>query len=281
MRIATVNVNGIRAAVRRGFTGWLAEREPDLVALQEVRSPADLVPIEASTGYHFAYHPGNRAGRNGVALLCRTPPTAVREGFGNRTFDPEGRYLEADYDLCGWQLTIGSLYLPKGGRADDTPAELERYRRKLAFMRSFRPYLTRARRDAQARGREFLVMGDFNIAHTRADVRNWRGNQKSVGFLPEERAWIDTIQSPRTLVDVIRRLRPDEDGPYSWWSWMGNAFNNDTGWRIDYQFASPGLAKAALAGGTDRAASYEARISDHAPVVVDYADCPPQTSGSK
>jgi exodeoxyribonuclease-3 len=272
MRIATVNVNGIRAAVRRGFVDWLTERQCDLVALQEVRAPADLVPIEASTGYHFAYHPGDRAGRNGVALLSRTPPSAVREGFGNSSFDPEGRYLEADYDLCGWKLTVGSLYLPKGGRADDTPEEKQRYLRKLAFMRSFRPYLTRARRQAGARGREFLVMGDFNIAGTRQDLRNWRGNQKSVGFLPEEREWLASIQSPRTLVDVVRRLRPDEDGPYSWWSWMGNAFTNDTGWRIDYHFASAALAAAAVEGGTDRASSYEERLSDHAPVVVDYAD---------
>jgi exodeoxyribonuclease-3 len=115
-------------------------------------------------------------------------------------------------------------------------------------------------------------MGDFNIAHTRADVRNWRGNAKSVGFLPEEREWLGTIQSPRTLVDVVRQLHPDTEGPYSWWSWMGNAFTSDTGWRIDYHFTSAALANAAISGGTDRAESYETRISDHAPVVVDYAD---------
>ena len=272
MRIATFNVNGIRASVRRGFTDWLLERECDLVALQEVRSPADLVPVEASTGYHFAYHPGDRAGRNGVALLCRTPPVAVREGFGNAAFDAEGRYVEADYDLAGWRLTVGSLYLPKGGRADDTPEELARYRRKLRFLRAFRPYLTRARLRARTQGREFLVMGDLNIAHTRQDLRNWRSNKANVGFLPEERAWFDSILGPRTLVDVVRRLHPDAEGPYSWWSWMGNAFTNDTGWRIDYHLATPALARAARTGGTDRPLSYEARLSDHAPVVVDYAE---------
>ncbi len=272
MRIATVNVNGIRASVRRGFGGWLASRDCDLVALQEVRAPGDQVPPEAFAGYHYAYHPGDRAGRNGVALLSRTPPLAVREGFGSPAFDAEGRYLEADYDLCGWRLTVGSLYLPKGGRADDTPAELARYRRKQRFMRSFRPYLRRARLAAQAQGREFLVLGDVNIAHTRLDLRNWRSNQKNVGFLPEEREWLGSVLGPRTLVDVVRRLYPDTDGPYSWWSWMGNAFTNDVGWRIDYQLATPGLARAAVAGGTDRAESYAARLSDHAPVVVDYAD---------
>ena len=113
-------------------------------------------------------------------------------------------------------------------------------------------------------------MGDFNIAHTRLDLRNWRTSKTPVGFLPEERDWFESILGPRTLVDVVRGLHPDTDGPYSWWSWMGNAFNNDVGWRIDYHLATPALAKAAIAGGTDRADSYEARMSDHAPVVVDY-----------
>lgn len=281
MRVATVNVNGIRAAVRRGFGEWLAERDCDLVALQEVRCPSELVPAEALAGYHYCYHPGDRAGRNGVALLSRTPPVALREGFGNPAFDAEGRYLEADLDLNGWRLTVGSLYLPKGGRADDSAAELARYRRKLRFLRSFRPYLARARKQAQAQGREFLVMGDFNIAHTRHDLRNWRSNQGHVGFLPEEREWFASILGPRTLLDVVRRLHPDDDGPYSWWSWLGNAFTNDVGWRIDYQLATPALARAAIAGCTDRASSYEARLSDHAPVVVDYADGPVGASGSK
>ena len=135
MRIATVNVNGIRASVRRGFVDWLETRQPDLVALQEVRAPITEVPEVAHAGYHFAYHPGDRAGRNGVALLSRERPTAIREGFGSR-FDAEGRYLEADYDLAGWRLTVASLYLPKGGRNDDTEAERARYQHKLAFLRA-------------------------------------------------------------------------------------------------------------------------------------------------
>ena len=272
MRVATVNVNGIRASVRRGFADWLQARDCDLVALQEVRCPSALVPPAALAGYYFSYHPGDRAGRNGVALLSRTPPQAIREGFGVPAFDAEGRYVEADLDLNGWRLTVGSLYLPKGGRADDTPDELARYRRKLRFLRHFRPYLTRARRQARARGREFLVMGDFNIAHTRLDLRNWRSNQRHVGFLPEERDWFGSILGPRTLVDVVRRLHPDQPGPYSWWSWLENAFAKDVGWRIDYHLASPALARAARQGGTDRPLTAEDRMSDHSPVVVDYAD---------
>ncbi len=270
MRVATFNVNGIRASLRRGFTDWLSSAEPDLVALQEVRCPLDQLPAQAWPGYHLSYHAGDRAGRNGVALLTRAAPTAVRRSFGNTRFDHEGRYLEADLDLCGWRLRVGSLYLPKGGRGDDTPEELARYRHKERFLATLRPYLRQARIEAQRDGREFLVMGDFNIAHTRADLRNWRSNAGNVGFLPSEREWFSSILGPRTLIDVVRHQHPDADGPYSWWSWLGNAFGNDTGWRIDYQLASPGLAAAAVSAWVDRAATAPERLSDHAPVLVDY-----------
>ncbi len=271
MRAATFNVNGIRASSRRGFDAWLAERHCDIVALQEVRCPAADLPIASFGEYAISYHQGDRAGRNGVALLTRVPPATVRDGFGNAAFDREGRYLEADLDLpSGLRLTVGSLYLPKGGVPDGDTDDLARYRRKMRFLRSFRAYLTRARLTALAGGREFLVMGDFNIAHTRQDLRNWRANQRHEGFLPEERDWFSSLLSPRTLVDVVRRLHPHVDGPYSWWSWRGQSFGNDTGWRIDYQLATPGLAGAAVDGGTDRDPDYESRLSDHAPVVVDY-----------
>ncbi|MDR1833675.1 MAG: exodeoxyribonuclease III [Propionibacteriaceae bacterium] len=265
MRIATFNVNGIRAAVRRGFGAWLADAQPDILALQEMRCPAAEVPPVFS-GYHLSYFPGNLPGRNGVALACRERPAAVREGFGYRD-DAEGRYLEADFD----GLTVGCLYLPKGGvLGTGDPAEDRRYHRKQRFMKSFRAYLGRARRAALGLGREFTVMGDFNIAHERLDLKNWRSNQQNDGFLPEEREWFGSILGPRTLVDVVRRLHPGEAGPYSWWSWRGQAFANDAGWRIDYQLATPGLAARAAVAGTHRDPSYESRISDHAPVVVEY-----------
>ena len=267
MRVATVNVNGIRAAVRRGFDTWLAGRDCDIVGLQEVRCPTPLVPYDVFDGYHFSYHEGNLPGRNGVALLTRQAPLAVREGFGYAR-DAEGRYLEVD--LPG--LRVGSLYLPKGGIPRQGGDELARFQRKLHFMRAFRQHLTRSRRDAKAAGLEFLVMGDFNIAHTKADLRNWSSNSRHPGFLPEEREWFDSLLSPRTLVDVMRHLHPGEKGPYSWWSWLGQSFAKDVGWRIDYHLASPGLARRALTGTTDKEADYESRMSDHAPVVVDYAD---------
>lgn len=271
LRIASMNVNGIRAAVRRGFDRWLADRSPDVVGLQELRCPVDQLPT--LDGYRLSYHPGSLAGRNGVAVLTRAEPAAVRHGFGSRRFDHEGRYLEVDLDPDGERpgLTIGSLYLPKGDRPIDGPAAAAKHRRKLAFMASLRSYLTRARRQAQAAGREFVIMGDFNIAHTALDLRNWRANQRNSGFLPDEREWFDSVLGPRTLHDVVRRLHPDQPGPYSWWTWRGQAFAQDTGWRIDYQLATPGLAATAVAGGTDREPTYQARMSDHSPVVVDYA----------
>lgn len=271
LRIATHNVNGIRSATRRGFADWLAGRDCDVVALQEVRCPADLVPAEAVRGYHLTYHAGVLAGRNGVGFLTRTPPAAVRVGFGHRATDDHGRYLEIDLDLPGHvPLTLGSVYLPKGATHAGPDADPAKYARKLAFMRSFRAYLTRARRNAARAGREFAVMGDFNIAHTERDLKNWRSSRAMEGFLPDEREWFGTLLGPRTLIDVVRSLHPDAQGPYSWWSWLAGRFGADVGWRIDYQLASPGLARAAVAGGTDREAHSSVRLSDHAPVVVDY-----------
>ena len=270
LRIASFNVNGIRAAQRRGIGDWLEEARPDIVAVQEMRSPAAAVPERVFGEHHLDYHEGNLAGRNGVALASRVPPSAVRHGFGHRASDAEGRYIEADYDLDGLRLTVGSVYVPKGATWAGPDADPAKYRRKMRFLASFRSYLTRARRDAAREGREFLVMGDFNIAHTPHDLKAWKTNQRSEGFLPEEREWFGSILGPRTLVDVVRRLHPDEPGPYSWWSWRGQSFTNDAGWRIDYHLASAGLAERAATGGTHRAPTYEARISDHAPVVVDY-----------
>lgn len=270
LRVATVNVNGIRAAHRRGFAQWVASRDPDILAVQEMRCSQDDIPTDVFGERHLTFHSGNLPGRNGVALATKVEPSAVRIGFGHRASDMEGRYLEVDLELQGGPLTVGSLYLPKGATPDGPDANPEKYARKMQFMKSFATYLTRARRAAKRAGREFLVMGDFNIAHTREDLKNWRSNQRSEGFLPEEREWFGTLLSPRTLIDVVRHLNPGVAGPYSWWSWRGQAFDNDAGWRIDYHLASPGLARTAITGGTDRDESYESRLSDHAPVVVDY-----------
>ena len=291
IRIGTHNVNGIRAALRRGFRGYWDETTADVVALQEVRCRVDDLPLEAFDGFHVTLDAGQLAGRNGVAILTRRAPERVRslaevvtevspggrptdlsaERIVNRdlaAFSHEGRYVEVD--LADAPVRVASLYLPKGAAWPYEEGTEEKYLRKMRFMRGLARALTASKREAAAQGREFLVMGDFNIAHTKQDLRNWRSNQKSEGFLPEEREWFGTLLGPRRLIDVVRRLHPDVEGPYSWWSWRGQAFVNDSGWRIDYHLASPALAKAATNAFVGREATYEARVSDHSPVVVDY-----------
>lgn len=287
LRVATVNVNGIRAAQRRGFGTWLTRTEPDLVALQEVRCPVTALPEDAWGGYHAAYDPGQLAGRNGVAILTRVPPVAVRTWSPTddwsfpvarelRAFADEGRYVEAD--LADAPLTIASVYVPKGGlpahlqipgRMREAPDGGAAYVRKLRFARGLTRHLERSRRAAASRGREFLVMGDFNVGHTELDVAAWRRSKGAVGFLPEERAWLDGLVTARGLHDVVRRLHPGVSGPYTWWSWLGGSYAADTGWRIDYHFATPRLARTARRAWVDREVD-GVRISDHAPVTVDY-----------
>lgn len=292
MRIGTHNINGIRATLKRGFRPFWDASGADVIALQEVRCRVADLPPEAFGDYHTTLDTGLLAGRNGVALLTRTPPVRIRtlgepvitieaggsplvtpaERIVNRdlaAFAGEGRYVEAD--LADAPLRVASLYLPKGAAWPYEPDSKEKYDRKMRFMRGFARHLTTSRREAAAEGREFLVMGDFNIAHTKLDLKNWRSNQKSEGFLPEERDWLGAQLGPRKLIDVMRSLHPDVEGPYSWWSWRGQAFVNDSGWRIDYHLASPALAKAATHAFVAREASYEARMSDHAPVIIDYA----------
>jgi exodeoxyribonuclease-3 len=260
LRVAAFNVNGIRAAVRRGFDSWLAGSDVDVLCLQEVRAPLDQIPVEALAGYHVAYHEGDQPGRAGVAVLSRKAPSAIRIGFGSAEFDRQGRYLEVDLD----GVTVGSLYLPKGDVGGD---KLESKRR---FMQELSAYAAFALGTARSVGREFLVCGDFNIAPAEADIKSWKTNLKTVGFLPHEREWIGELISNGFLVDVLRQLHPDRSGPYTWWSWRGKAFDNDAGWRIDHHLASEGLAGTAIAGWVERAADYRERISDHAAVVVDY-----------
>lgn len=286
IRIATANINGIRAAHRRGFDDWLATRGCDVVTLQEVRCPVDALPEDAFGDYHAAYDAGEIAGRNGVAVLTREPAAAVRTWAvadpdrplqrALRTHATEGRYVEVD--LADVPLTVASLYLPKGGlpahlqdprRMREAPDGGAKYERKMAFMAGFARHLAASRKAAAAQGREFLLTGDLNIAHQRHDVAAYKRSNQVEGFLPEEREWLGRQITPRTLVDVVRQLHGDAPGPYSWWSWLGRAYDEDRGWRIDYHLASPRLARAARSYEVDRH-HLGMRISDHAPVVVDY-----------
>jgi exodeoxyribonuclease-3 len=270
MKLVTFNVNGIRAAERRGFRAWLDATEPDILALQEVRCPPGQIPPDVFTGYHLALDAGQLAGRNGVALLSRITPSAVRIGLeADREFADEGRYIEADYDLADQSLTVASLYLPKGAVPQDSPAAQAKFERKLRFCAALGNHLAARIERARTSGRAYTLLGDYNIARTPQDLYNNHSRTPLDGFLPEERAWL-TAALELGLVDVVRQLHPGEQGPYSWWSWRGASWTRDWGWRIDYHLSTPELAQRADFADTDRPVSYEARVSDHAPVVVVY-----------
>ncbi|MDX3226140.1 exodeoxyribonuclease III [Streptomyces sp. ME19-01-6] len=260
LTVTSVNVNGLRAAAKKGFLPWLAGTAADVVCLQEVRAePGELTaPVREPDGWHTVHAPAAAKGRAGVAVYTRREPEGVRVGFGSAEFDDSGRYLEVD--LPG--VTVASLYLPSGEVGTERQEEKER------FMGEFLPYLKELRERAAAGGREVLVCGDWNIAHREADLKNWKSNRKKAGFLPEERAWLSRVYDEAAYVDVVRTLHPDVEGPYSWWSYRGRAFDNDAGWRIDLLVATPGLAERAVKAYVERAASYDQRWSDHAPVTA-------------
>ncbi|MFI1397461.1 exodeoxyribonuclease III [Streptomyces sp. NPDC020681] len=264
LTVTTVNVNGLRAAAKKGFVEWLAGTAADAICLQEVRAEPHQLPDEVREpdGWFTAHAPAGAKGRAGVSLYTRREPDAVRIGFGSSEFDLSGRYIEAD--LPG--VTVASLYLPSG------EVGTERQDEKTRFMKEFLEYLRELKTRAAADGREVVVCGDWNIAHREADLKNWKGNKKNSGFLPEEREWLSRVldADEAAYVDVTRALHPDEEGPYTWWSYRGRAFDNDSGWRIDYQIATPGLADRAVKAWVERAATHEERWSDHAPVTAVY-----------
>jgi len=266
LRIITANVNGVRAAARRGGLDWLAAQEPDVLCLQEVRATDDQlaqVLDDAGLGdWAVAHTEAAAKGRAGVAVLTRDRPLAVRYGIGHAEFEGSGRWAEVDLATAAGPLTVVSTYVPTG--ETDTPRQEQKYRFLDAMgarMRSLR-----GAGDALA-----VVMGDLNVAHREADLKNWKGNLRKSGFLPGERAYLDRwLSDDGGWVDVHRALAGDGPGPYTWWSWRGQAFDRDTGWRIDYQLATKPLAERAVKAVAGRAPTYAERWSDHAAVVADY-----------
>lgn len=262
LNIATINVNGIRAAHRKGLGEWLQANKPDILTLQEVR--AELKDVEAIRdeiwpNANIFMDEATAKGRAGVAILTELTPTRVDTTFGPEDFDSKGRWLEADFNVDGEKLTVVSTYVHAG--EVDTPKQIEKYKFLDAMIE----------RLSQLKDQHAVITGDLNVGHTELDIKNWKGNLKNSGFLPEERAYFDRFMNEIGFVDVGRAAHPDEPGPYTWWSQRGQAFDTNTGWRIDYHLATPTLAKNASNYRVHRAKSYDTRWTDHSPVTVDYS----------
>jgi len=253
LRIITLNLNGIRSAVRKGWLQWLAACGADVVCVQELKAqPGDMVPeITAPAPFRGYFHCAEKKGYSGVGVFTRHAPQRVVEGLGIPDIDSEGRYLRVDFD----NLSVISLYQPSGSSSE------ERQVVKFSFMARFLPHL----RELRDSGREVVLCGDWNIAHKEIDLKNWRGNRKNSGFLPQEREWLTQVFDELGWVDVFRQIEPGPE-QYTWWSNRGQAWAKNVGWRIDYQIATPKFAAAAR-----RVAIYkDQRFSDHAPLTIDY-----------
>lgn len=252
-RVITLNVNGIRSAAKKGFFSWMAEQNADVICLQEIKAcDEDLrSSIFNPIGYYPYFHFAQKKGYSGVALYCKKKPYSVKTGLGWPEADSEGRYVEVD--LGG--LKVASLYLPSGTSGE------ERQSVKMDFLGRFAEYLKTQRLQPC----EYILCGDWNIAHQKIDLKNWRGNQKHSGFLPEERAWMDHLFGEQGFVDAFRLVNPHPE-QYTWWSNRGQAWLKNVGWRIDYQVITQGLKPA-----VKEATIYkERRFSDHAPLLIDY-----------
>ena len=262
LRVASVNVNGIRAAYKRNMADWIAARDVDILCLQEVRAPDKILRDLIGEGWHILHAEAKDKGRAGVAVLSRTEPVAVREHIGEDYFAESGRWVEADFDINGEIFTVVSAYVHSGElgtqKQEDKYRFLQRMNVRLVELKSEKDHV--------------LVVGDLNVVHTQKDIKNWKPNHnKRAGVMDEEIAYFDGFFGPEIgYKDVARELAGDVQGPYTWWSFRGQAFDNDAGWRIDYHMATPALAAKAIKSHVDRASAYDLRFSDHAPLVVDY-----------
>jgi exodeoxyribonuclease-3 len=276
LRVASVNVNGVRAAYAKGMGDWLATRNIDILALQEVRATTEILEELLGPEWDILHDAATAKGRAGVAIASRNKATIHRLALGADDFDSAGRWLEADYEVGDRVVTVVSTYVHSG--EDNTPKQVEKYK--------FLDAMTERMPEIAEHSELAVILGDLNVGHRELDIKNWKGNRKNAGFLPKERAYFDRFFGPRGVdvegvdgtrapglgwVDVGRQWAGEVPGPYTWWSQRGQAFDTDTGWRIDYHVATPALAAAVSAYSIDRAPAWDKRWSDHAPVVVDYS----------
>ncbi len=253
MRIITLNVNGIRAANRKGFFAWLGKQNADVVCLQEIKAQVEQLtdPIYFPEDYHCYYYPAQRKGYSGVALFSRVKPKKITQGLGWDHADLEGRYIEAEFD----NVRVASLYLPSGSSSE------ERQINKYDFMQRYQAHLNKCRK----KRKPYIICGDWNIAHKEIDLKNWRANRKNSGFLPQERAWLDQLFDEMGFVDAFRLINQEAE-QYTWWSNRGQAWAKNVGWRLDYQVISSQLVEAVREVSIYK----DERFSDHAPVCIDY-----------
>ncbi len=250
-RIISYNVNGIRAALTKGFDRWMDETKADIICLQEIKaSPEQLdLSIFEERGYHHYWYPAEKKGYSGVAILSRQKPDNIIYGSGVTESDKEGRVIRADFG----DVSVMSIYAPSGSSGE------ERQDFKMLWLASFQKYLNKLKKERP----KLILAGDFNICHKSIDIHNPISNAKSSGFLPEERAWMDQFLE-KGFVDSFRHFNK-EPHQYTWWSFRANSRNKNLGWRIDYQFASkelePQLKRSVLLP--------EARHSDHCPVLLE------------
>jgi exodeoxyribonuclease III len=258
-KLTSLNLNGIRSATSKGLEAWLAQARPDCICVQEVKAQQPDVAgrFDAFGELKGRFHFAEKKGYSGVAVYTRLEPSDVLIGYGSNEFDPEGRYVELRFDTPSRKHSIISAYFPSGSSGED------RQQAKFRFLAEFYPHLQSLRQ-----ARDFVLCGDINIAHQEIDLKNYKGNKKNSGFLPEERAWMTKLLTEGGLVDVYRTLEPTAtDACYTWWSNRGAAYEKNVGWRLDYHLATPALAQ-----GAKTVEIYKGeKFSDHAPITVGYS----------
>ncbi len=253
MRIITLNINGIRSGAKKGFFDWLAQQDADVVCLQETKAQIDQLddPIFLPQGYHAFFCDAQKKGYSGVAIYCKQEPKKVHTTIGHEIMDHEGRFVQVDFAT----FSVSSVYLPSGSSGD------ERQQVKFKVLDFYLEHL----KNIASQKQSHIICGDINIAHKNIDLKNWRGNQKNSGFLPEERAWLDTVFNEVGLVDAFRCINQEAD-QYTWWSYRSQAWPKNVGWRIDYHIVTPDLRDKIKNVSIYK----DERFSDHAPVVMDY-----------